>query len=84
MMLKSRKAELKQKVKVSLAKYVEMLQHDSSYNIRIIFTNTQLHIFRISKNQNISNNPTRCLNFSFFVKELSNLNCLQGRVGKSW
>ena len=40
--LKSRKAELKQQVKTSLAKYVTMFRHDCSYNIKICFQ-TQNH-----------------------------------------
>ena len=48
--LKSRKLELKQCVKVSLAKYVGMLGLDCSYNIRFIITITKPHIFRISEN----------------------------------
>ena len=47
---KNRKAKLKQRVRVSLAKYVGMFRHDSSYNIRFIFTNTKPFIFRITKN----------------------------------
>ena len=46
--------------------------------------NTKPHIFRISKNQNISSTPSRCLNFSFSIQGLFNLNWLQRSVGKSW
>ena len=81
-MLKSKKAELKQ-VKVSLEKYVGMFRHECSYNIGFVFTNTNLCIFRIPKNQSIPNTPLRCFNFSFCIEGLSNLSCLQGRVGKS-
>ena len=57
MKLKNRRAEFIQLVKVSLAKYVDMFCHDCSYNIRFIFTNTKLNVFRIQKNQNIPNTP---------------------------
>ena len=82
MKLKSRTPKLKQQVKVSLEKYVGMFRHDCRYNIRFIFTNTKPDIFRIPKNQSIPNTPSRCLNFSFSIEDLSNLNCWQGRVGK--
>ena len=36
--LESKQAELKQRVKVSLAKYVTMFHHDYNYNIRFILT----------------------------------------------
>ena len=45
--LKSRKAELKQRVKVNLAKYVGIFCHDCSDNKRFIFTNAKPR--RISK-----------------------------------
>ena len=83
MRLKSTKAELKQRVKVSLDKFVSMLRHDCRYNIRFIFKITMPGIFRIPKNQNIPNTPWKYLNFSFSIDGLSNLNCLQGSVGKS-
>ena len=51
--LKNRKAELIQRVKISLAKYVDMFRHNCSYSVRFIFTNTKPHIFRIPKNQKI-------------------------------
>ena len=79
MKLKNRKAELIQRVKVSLAKYVDMFRRDCSYNIRFIFTNTKANVFRIQKNQSIPNTP---LSFSFSIEGLSNLNCLQGKVRK--
>ena len=47
----------------------------NSCNIRFIFTNKKPRISRIPKNQNIPNTQLRCLNFSFYVKGLSNLNC---------
>ena len=72
--LKSRKAELKQWVKVNLAKYVCTFLRDCRYNI-FFFTNTKPHIFLIPKNQNIP--KMMFLNFNFFVEGLSNLNCLQ-------
>ena len=53
MRLKNRKAELKQRVKVSLEKYVGMFRHYCRYNIRFIFTNIKLAIFKIPKNQSI-------------------------------
>ena len=79
MRLKKREVELKQRVKVSLAKYVGMFCHDCS-NIRFVFMNTKPHIFRISRKQNISNTPSRHLNFVFTIEALSNINCLQGRI----
>ena len=45
-----------------------MFCYDCSCNIRFIFTNTKLHIFRIPKNQNIPNTPLTCLNFSFSIR----------------
>ena len=48
--LKSRIAELKQQVKVTLQKYVGMFCHDCRSNIRIVFKITKLSIFRIPKN----------------------------------
>ena len=83
MRLKSTKAELKQRVKVSLGKFVSMLRYDCRYNIRFIFKITMPGIFRIPKNQNIPNTPWKYLNFSFSIDGLSNLNCSQGTVGKS-
>ena len=53
-----------------------MCCNDCSYNIRAIFKNTKPHIFRIPKNQNITNTPSKCSDFSLSVKGLSNLNCL--------
>ena len=66
--LKNRKAELKQKIEVSLAKYIGVFCYDCSCNTRFNFTNTKPYIFRIPKNQNIPNIPSRCLNFSFFIR----------------
>ena len=57
MRLKSRKAELKQWNKVSLAKYIAIFRHGCSYDIRFIFKNAKPIIFRIPKNQNITNTP---------------------------
>ena len=48
--LKSRKAELKQRVKVNLANYVGMFFDDCIYNIRSVFTNAKARIFRFPKN----------------------------------
>ena len=48
--LKSRKAELKQRVKVNLANYVGMFFDDCIYNIRSVLTNTKARIFRFPKN----------------------------------
>ena len=59
MRLKSRKAELKQRVKVSLEKYVGMFRHDCRCNRRFIFTNTKPDIFGIPKNQRILHTPLR-------------------------
>ena len=72
MRLKSRKAELKQQDKISLAKYVGMFHNDCSYNIRIIVKTQKPHIFRIPKNQNITNTPLKGLNFSISVKGIFN------------
>ena len=83
MKLKSRTAELKQQVKVSSEKYVGMFCYNCRYKIRFIFSDTKPGNFRIPKNQSIPNTPSRCLNFSFSLKDLSNLNCWQGRVEKS-
>ena len=66
--LKSTKAKLKQRIGVSLAKYVGVFCYDCSCNTRFNFTNTKPHIFRIPKNQNIPNIPSRCLSFSFFIR----------------
>ena len=77
--LKIRKAELKQWVKVNLAKYVCTFLRDCRYNI-FFFTNTKPHIFLIPKNQNIPKTPLMFLNFNFFVEGLSNLNCLQFKL----
>ena len=75
MKIKSRKAELKQRDKVSLAKYDGMLCNDRSYVIRFIFTNKKPSISRIPKNQSIQNTPSRRSNFSFSFEGVSNLNC---------
>ena len=83
MILKKRKSELKQRVKVSLAKYFGMFCHDCSYNIRFIFTNTKLLIFRTPKNQNIPNRRLSSLKFRFSIEGISNLNCLQGGQEKA-
>ena len=79
---KSRKAELKQQVEVNLEKYGGMFCHDSRCNIRFIFIKTKPGIFRIPKNQSIPNTPSRCLNFSLSIEDLSNLNCWQEKVRK--
>ena len=71
MRLKSRKAELKMPVKVSLGKYVGMFRHDCRY----IFTNTKPGIFRIPKNQSIPNTHQGVW-FGFSINGLSNLNSL--------
>ena len=47
-----------------------MFRHDSSYNIRFIFTDIKPHIFRIPQNQNIENTPSRCLNVASLLKVL--------------
>ena len=78
--LKNRKAELIQRVKVSLAKHVDIFRCECSCNIRFIFINTKPHIFRIPKNQNILNTPSRCVSLNFSIEGLFNLNCLQGNV----
>ena len=51
--LKSREVELKQWVKLSLAKFVGMLSCDCSYKIRFIFTNTKPSTFRIKTFQTL-------------------------------
>ena len=81
--LKNRKTELKQWVEVSLAKYVGMFCHNCNYNMRFI-PHTKNHIFfRILKSESILNTLWWCWNFSFSIEGISNLNCLQGREGKS-
>ena len=72
MRLKSRRAELKQRVKVRLAKYVGMItfRHDCSFNKRFITTNTKPRIFRIPKNQNVANPPSRRFSFCFSIEAL--------------
>ena len=82
-MLKSRKAKLKKRVKVSLGKYVGMFRHDFRYNMRFIFASTKPGLFRIQKNQSILHTPSRCLHFSFSVEGFFKLNCLKGWLGKS-
>ena len=48
MSLKSRKAELKKKGKVSLGQYLGMFRHDvGRYDIRFIYTNTKPELPRI-------------------------------------
>ena len=47
MRLKSRKVELKQRVKVSLEKYVGMFRHDCRYNIKFIFADTKPDISKV-------------------------------------
>ena len=59
-----------------------MFHHDCIYNVRLIFKNLKPCIFRIPKNHSIPNTPLRCLNFSFSIEGLFNLNCLQGKVEK--
>ena len=81
MRLKSRKAELKQLVKVSSAKYVGMFRHDYSHKYKIYFHKHKLLIFRIPKNQRIPNTPSRCLNFSLF-RQRSNQLKLFAREGR--
>ena len=83
MRLKSRKAELKERIKVNLENSVGMFCHDCRYNIRFIFTDTKPGNFRFSKKQSTPNTPLRCLNFSFPIDGLTDLNCSQRRVGKS-
>ena len=79
MRLQNGKAELKQRVKSNITKYAGMFRDDCSCNKRFILTqNTKPSIFRIPKNQSISNTPSRCLNFRFSVKGLSNSDCLKG------
>ena len=59
-----------------------MFHHDCRYNIRFIFKITNSDIFRIPKNQSISNISSRYFHVSFTIEGLSNMNCLQKRVGK--
>ena len=47
MRLKSRKVELKQRVKVSLEKYVGMFRHDCRYYIKFIFADTKPDISKV-------------------------------------
>ena len=51
-------------------------------DISYILTNTKPLIFRIPRNKSIPNIAWRCFNFSLFIEGHSNLDCLQGRVGK--
>ena len=55
--LKNRKAELKQQVKVSLAKYVGMFRHDRSYKIRFIFIKTKPSILEFQRIKTIETLP---------------------------
>ena len=71
--LKSQKAELKQRIYVSWAKYLDMFCHDCSYNNKRFSPIQNPHIIRISMNQNIPSTPLRSSNFSFSVEGLSNL-----------
>ena len=58
-----------------------MFCHDCSYNIRFIFTNTKLLIFRTPKN--IPNTRSSSLKFRFSIEGIFNLNCLQGGQEKA-
>ena len=75
MRLIKNKAELKHQVQVSLLNMLTcfVITVATRY-IRFFLTNTKPHIFRIPKNQGIPNIQFRCLNFSFSIKGLSNLN----------
>ena len=79
----SRKAELKQRVKVNLAIHVGMFRKVTTiYNL---FSHTGNYIFfRIPENQSILNTPLWCLNLSFSIEGLHNINCLQGKERRSW
>ena len=48
-----------------------MFCHDCSYKIRFIFKNTKPDIFRIPKNQRITNTPSKSSNFQLklFTRE---------------
>ena len=61
MRLKSRKAELKEQVKVSLGKIACFVIIVAT--IQNLFSNTKPRIFRIPKNQNIPNIPFRVFKF---------------------
>ena len=78
MRLEGRKAELKQRIKVGLAKYVDMFPLDCSNSIRFFFTS----FCRTPKNQNIAKTPSKCLNFNYLLEGLSHLNFFRGKVGK--
>ena len=81
--LKSRKAELKQLKQISqnmLACLVVRLQ----LQLKIYLHKHKLLFFQNSKeSKQLRNTPLWCLNFSFSIHSTSNLNCLQGRLGKS-
>ena len=47
-----------------------------------ILSQTQNHVFLEFPRIGVPNTPSMCLNFNFSVQGLSNLNCLQGMVGK--
>ena len=67
-MLKSRKAELKQRIKISLAKMLACFSMIIVKIIRFNFTKAKPPIFRIPTKQSIPitpSNPLRCLNFRF-------------------
>ena len=51
--LYSRKFELKQQVKVSLAKHTRMFCHDCSYNIRFIFTNSTTYFWNSKESRQL-------------------------------
>ena len=82
MRLESRKAELKQRIKVSLAKNVDMYPLDCSNSIRFFFRKHKISFCRTPKNQNIEKTPSKCLNFNYLLKGLSRLNFFRGKVGK--
>ena len=69
MSLKSRKAELKQRGKLSLAKYAGMIVA----TIRYIFTNTKPRIFRIPKKKGTRNTPSRRSNHNYKFRNYKNI-----------
>ena len=81
MRLKSKKAELKQRIKVSLAKYVGMFRRDFSNSIRFFFHKHKTSFCRTPKNQNTAKTPSRYSNFNL-LEGLSHLNYFRGKVGK--
>ena len=78
--LKNRTAELIQRVKVSLVKYVNMFCHDCSYNIRSIFTNKTTYFYN-SKQSKYSEHSIEVFKFQLLYRRSFQLE-LFAREGK--